>query len=86
MDTNQHSFENFGLQRAAAAGDDEGVRQALHSGADVNALNIAGKTALMSAIAGDKYVFFPFDSARHGYQAVIVLAVGKISTRLTRLL
>lgn len=59
MDTNQHSFENFGLQRAAAAGDDEGVRQALHSGADVNALNIAGKTALMSAIAGDKYVFFP---------------------------
>jgi ankyrin repeat protein len=60
MDTNQHSFENFGLQRAAAAGDDEGVRQALHSGADVNALNIAGKTALMSAIAGDKYVFFPF--------------------------
>lgn len=57
MDTNQHSFENFGLQRAAAAGDDEGVRQALHSGADVNALTLEGKTALMSAIAGDKYVF-----------------------------
>ena len=63
----------------------EGVRQVLHTSADVNALTIEGKTALMPAIAGDKYVSFLFDSAQHDYQAVIVLPVGNISTHLTRL-
>lgn len=57
MDGAHHSF-NFGLHRAAAAGDDDGVRYALRSGADVNALDATGKTGLICAIAGDKYVFF----------------------------
>lgn len=50
-----HSSEFFGLHRAAAAGDDDGVRYALRSGADVNTLDATGKTALMCAIAGEKY-------------------------------
>ena len=56
MDAVHPSLENFGLHYAAAAGDDDGVRYALRSGADVNALDAAGKTALMCAIAGNEYV------------------------------
>lgn len=56
MDAVHPSLENFGLHHAAAAGDDDGVRYALRSGADVNALDAAGKTALMCAIAGNEYV------------------------------
>jgi hypothetical protein len=47
----------FGLHRAASLGDSEGVKCALRLGADVNALDATGRTALMCAIAGDKYVF-----------------------------
>jgi ankyrin repeat protein len=56
MDAVHPSLENFGLHRAAAAGDDDELRYALRSGADVNALDAAGKTALMCAIAGNEYV------------------------------
>jgi hypothetical protein len=37
------------------AGDDEGVRQALVLGANVNALDTAGRTAIMCAVAGEEY-------------------------------
>ena len=50
------SSSTFGLHRAAALGDAEGVRGAFRLGADVNALDATGRTALMCAIAGDKYV------------------------------
>lgn len=56
MDASLHAFENFGLHHAAIEGNDARVRFALRSGADVNALDASGKTALMCAIAGEKYV------------------------------
>ncbi|KAH6909209.1 ankyrin repeat-containing domain protein [Coprinopsis sp. MPI-PUGE-AT-0042] len=45
----------FGLHRAAALGNSEGVKCALRLGADVNALDATGRTALMCAIAGDNW-------------------------------
>lgn len=56
MEYVQHSFDQFGLHLAATAGDDEGVGRALKHGADVNALDPAGRTALMCAVAGEQYV------------------------------
>ena len=56
MARGEQLYENLGLHYAAAAGNDDSVRYALRSGADVNALDAAGKTALMCAIAGDEYV------------------------------
>ncbi|KAJ3532499.1 hypothetical protein NMY22_g7722 [Coprinellus aureogranulatus] len=55
MANGENPYENLGLHYAAAAGNDDGVRYALRSGADVNALDAAGKTALMCAIAGDDW-------------------------------
>lgn len=52
----QHSFDNFGLHHAALVGDDEGVRHALAQGADVNALDGLGRTVIMCAVAGERYV------------------------------
>lgn len=57
MDRPRHSFDNYGLHLAAIAGDDEGVQRALGLGADVNALDAAGRTAVMCAVAGEQYVF-----------------------------
>jgi ankyrin repeat protein len=56
MARGEQLYENLGLHYAAAAGNDDSVRYALRSGADVNALDAAGKTALMCAIAGEEYV------------------------------
>ena len=55
MDSTQQHLNNT-LCRAAAAGDDHGVRYALRAGADVNTVDATGKTALMCAIAGNEYV------------------------------
>ncbi|KAF6759873.1 hypothetical protein DFP72DRAFT_119153 [Ephemerocybe angulata] len=54
MEGSTNAF-NHGLHRAAVRGDDDGVRYALRLGADVNALDATGKTALICAIAGDNW-------------------------------
>lgn len=53
MDRIQHSLD---LHLAAIRGDDAGVRMALDSGADINAIDNCGRTVLAAAIAGDEYV------------------------------
>ncbi|KAJ7352365.1 hypothetical protein DFH08DRAFT_85230 [Mycena albidolilacea] len=50
----QPSFR-YGLHQAALKGDDEGVRHALRSGASVNDLDSAGRTAIMCAVAGENW-------------------------------
>ena len=58
MDSYPHdSLDNFALHQLALIGDDEGVQNALRQGASVNALDSAGRTAIMCAIAGEKYAF-----------------------------
>jgi len=52
-----NSIDNFGLHHYAIIGDDEGVRRSLRDGADINALDTAGRTAVMCAVAGEKYAF-----------------------------
>ncbi|KAJ3732121.1 ankyrin repeat-containing domain protein [Lentinula guzmanii] len=49
------SSDNFGLQFLALAGDDEGVQDAIDSGANVNAIDASGRTALMCAVAGEHW-------------------------------
>ncbi|KAJ7760727.1 hypothetical protein DFH07DRAFT_430276 [Mycena maculata] len=51
----QPSFDHYGLHHAALTGDDEGVRRALRSGASVNDLDSAGRTAIMCAVAGENW-------------------------------
>ncbi|TFK35544.1 hypothetical protein BDQ12DRAFT_687935 [Crucibulum laeve] len=55
MDRVQHSFDNYGLHQAAITGDDEGIRRALNAGADINALDNAGRTVIMCVIAGEHW-------------------------------
>lgn len=57
MDYELHSL-NFDLHRAALNGDDDAVRRALREGANINALDAAGRTTIMCAIAGEQYAFF----------------------------
>jgi ankyrin repeat protein len=64
MDVVQHSFDHFGLHRAAAAGDDDAVSRAISLGADINGLDTAGRTAIMCAVAGEKYVSAVTDKTR----------------------
>ncbi|KAH8831697.1 ankyrin repeat-containing domain protein [Flagelloscypha sp. PMI_526] len=45
----------FVLHTAASAGDEEGVRAAIHAGADVNQLDDLGRSPLMRAIGGDDW-------------------------------
>ena len=52
-DRQQHSFDSHTLLQAALKGDEEGVREALEAGADVNAIDACGRTALTSAITGE---------------------------------
>ena len=59
MDYELHSL-NFDLHRAALHGDDEAVCRALREGADINALDAAGRTTIMCAVAGEQYVLFSF--------------------------
>ncbi|KAJ7039657.1 hypothetical protein C8F04DRAFT_1086121 [Mycena alexandri] len=51
----QPSFDHYGLHQAALTGDDDGVRRALRSGASVNDLDSAGRTAFMCAVAGENW-------------------------------
>lgn len=51
------SSDNFGLQLWALGGDDEGVQDAIDAGANINATDASGRTALMCAVAGKQYVF-----------------------------
>ncbi|KAJ3889783.1 ankyrin repeat-containing domain protein [Lentinula edodes] len=46
------SSDNFGLQFWALGGDDEGVQDAINAGANINATDASGRTALMCAVAG----------------------------------
>ncbi|KAJ7183228.1 hypothetical protein C8R46DRAFT_939255 [Mycena filopes] len=51
----QPSFDHHGLHKAALMGHDDGVRRALRSGASVNDLDLAGRTAVMCAVAGENW-------------------------------
>lgn len=57
----QTRLDNCGLHRSALLGDDKGVLRALQAGADVNALDDAGRSAIMCVVAGEKYTktYFP---------------------------
>ncbi|KIM35268.1 hypothetical protein M413DRAFT_351212 [Hebeloma cylindrosporum] len=55
MDSSTTSIDNLGLHHYAIVGDDEGVRRSLREGADVNALDTAGRTAVMCAVAGENW-------------------------------
>lgn len=52
MEEHQHHFD---LHQAALAGDDDEVYLVLRNGADVNALDSSGRTALMCAVAGEHW-------------------------------
>jgi ankyrin repeat protein len=54
MARRQHSFDTYALLQAAIQGDDQGVREALDAGADVNAVDAHGRTALTTAITGER--------------------------------
>jgi hypothetical protein len=43
------------LHQATLQGDLEGVRRAIDAGADINALDDSGRTALTCALAGEEY-------------------------------
>lgn len=53
-----HHSLNLDLHSAALNGDDEAVRSALREGANINALDAAGRTTIMCAVAGEQYVSF----------------------------
>ncbi|KAF8907248.1 hypothetical protein CPB84DRAFT_1675023 [Gymnopilus junonius] len=55
MDPSYSLLENHGLHRYALLGDDDGVRRSLHEGADINALDSAGRTTLMCTVAGEHW-------------------------------
>lgn len=52
------SSDNFGLQALALSADDEGVLDAIDAGANVNAIDASGRTALMCAISGSQCACF----------------------------
>lgn len=72
---------NFGLHHFALLGDDEGVRRALREGADINALDTFGRTAVMCAVAGDKYASFTLTIDA---SLTVFCVAGTIPTRVTR--
>ncbi|KAH7913589.1 hypothetical protein BJ138DRAFT_1081323 [Hygrophoropsis aurantiaca] len=51
----QRSFENFALLQAASEGNLSGVRDALKSGADINASDHSGRTVLTCALTADRW-------------------------------
>ena len=51
-----HFQDQSNFHLAALSGDDDGVHRAIQAGADVNALDNTGRTALMCAVAGEQYV------------------------------
>lgn len=50
----QRSFENFALLQAASEGSAAAVRDALQSGADINASDNSGRTILTCALTADR--------------------------------
>jgi len=58
MDCERHSL-NSALHSAALNGDHEAVHRALLEGSDINALDAAGRTTIMCAVAGEQCVSFP---------------------------
>ena len=48
-----HFQDHSNLHLVALSGDDDGVHRAIQAGADVNALDDTGRTALMCAVAGE---------------------------------
>lgn len=54
MDRRQCSVDTYALLQAAIIGNEAGVRRALMAGADVNATDASGRTALTNAITGEK--------------------------------
>ena len=58
MERPQHSFDTFALLQAAMKGNEEDVQEALKAGADVNAVDASGRTALTCAITGEWRVRF----------------------------
>jgi hypothetical protein len=50
----QRSFENFALLQAASEGSAAAVRDALQSGADINATDNSGRTILTCALTADR--------------------------------
>ncbi|PPQ95745.1 hypothetical protein CVT26_015871 [Gymnopilus dilepis] len=55
MESSHTLLENHGLHRFALVGDDDGIRRSLRAGADINALDSAGRTAVMCAVAGEHW-------------------------------
>ncbi|PPQ83092.1 hypothetical protein CVT25_003796 [Psilocybe cyanescens] len=55
MDSTYGPLDNYGLHKYALIGDDEGVRRSLSEGADINALDTAGRSALMCVVAGENW-------------------------------
>jgi len=53
-----HALDNFGLHEAAMQGDEHGAWKALAAGADINALDYAGRTVVTCAVVGERQVFF----------------------------
>jgi len=51
---------NCGLHHSALLGNDKGVLYALQAGADVNALDSVGRSAIMCVVAGEKYKTYSF--------------------------
>ena len=64
MDYERHPLK-LNLHRAALDGDDQAVRRALLEGADVNAVDSAGRTTIMCAVAGEQYVSSLFFLSSH---------------------
>ncbi|KAJ3499370.1 hypothetical protein NLJ89_g10108 [Agrocybe chaxingu] len=55
MDSTHNPLENYDLHHAALIGDADGVKCALSQGANTNALDGAGRTAIMCAVAGEHW-------------------------------
>ncbi|KIY68729.1 hypothetical protein CYLTODRAFT_373966 [Cylindrobasidium torrendii FP15055 ss-10] len=55
MNSVRNSPENFPLHRAALVGDYDAFKRVVEEGADVNELDQAGRTAIMCAVAGQRW-------------------------------
>jgi ankyrin repeat protein len=80
MASEQYSL-NLDLHRAALNGNDEAIRSTLREGANINALDSAGRTTIMSAVAGEQYASLILFKSIFPYNKL----VGKIWARMTRL-
>jgi hypothetical protein len=75
----------YDLHRSALNGDDQAVSQSLETGADINSLDDEGRTPIMCAVAGDRYVFCSVPPFMEGIPCVDhSLLGGRKLTRQTR--